>query len=33
MVFKQAVPDLLAFIFHPDMSKWKTEKPSHGAPV
>lgn len=24
MVFLQAVPDLLVFIFHPDMSKWKT---------
>lgn len=24
MAFQQAVPDLLVFIFHPDMSRWKT---------
>lgn len=26
MVFQQAVPDLLVFIFRPDMSRWKTGK-------
>lgn len=26
MVFQQAVPDLLVFIFHPDMPRWKTGK-------